>query len=179
MSEAYIGEIRVFGFNFAPVGWFFCDGQTLPIQQYTALFSIIGTFYGGNGTTTFALPNFQGRSGVHQGTGTGLSTYDVGEQSGQSTVTLTQGQMPMHNHVINTRAPATATQEQRVPTAGQSFLGSSKPDDLYSSAAPSPAASFSPAAIGMSGQSLPHDNMQPYQVLNFCICYDGYYPSRN
>ena len=179
MSEAYIGEIRVFGFNFAPVGWFFCDGQTLSIAQYTALFSIIGTFYGGNGKTTFALPNFQGGSGVHQGTGTGLSTYDVGET--ERSIDRDADARPAADAQPRHQYPgaATATQEQRIPTAGQSFFGSSKPDDLYSTAAPSPATSFSPSAISMTGQSLPHDNMQPYQVLNFCICYNGFFPSRN
>ena len=178
MSEAYIGEIRIFGFNFAPLNWAFCDGQLLAISQYTVLFSVIGTFYGGNGQTTFALPNFQGGTGIQQGTGIGLSTYDVGEPSGVPNVTLTQGQLPLHNHVINTRAAATQTQALRIPTS-QSFLGSSKPDDLYSNVTPNPTTGFSPSAISFTGQSLPHDNMQPYQVQNFCICLNGIFPSRS
>jgi microcystin-dependent protein len=179
MSEAYIGEIRIFGFNFAPANWAFCDGQLLSISQYSALFSIIGTFYGGNGTTNFALPNFQGCTGINQGTGTNLSTYDVGEISGQTSVTLTVGQLPLHNHAINTMAPASGPQEVKVPT-GQSFLGTSKPDDLYYKQTPLPATTtFWPSAISFSGGSLPHDNMQPYLVLNFCICLNGYFPTRS
>jgi microcystin-dependent protein len=177
MSEAYIGEIRIFGFNFAPMNWAFCDGQLLSISQNTALFSVIGTFYGGNGQTTFALPDFQGRTGIQQGTGIGLSTYDVGEPSGSTTVALTQGQLPLHNHVINTYAGSTATQVLQTATS-QSFLGNAKPDDLYSSVTPTPTTAFSPTAIGLTGQSLPHDNMQPYQVQNFCICLNGYFPPR-
>jgi microcystin-dependent protein len=122
--------------------------------------------------------SFQGRIGIQQGTGIGLSTYDVGEPSGVPNVTLTQGQLPLHNHVINTRAAATQTQALRIPTS-QSFLGSSKPDDLYSNVTPNPTTGFSPSAISFTGQSLPHDNMQPYQVQNFCVCLNGIFPSRS
>ena len=103
MSNPYLGEIRIFGFNFAPIGWATCDGQILSISQNTALFSLLGTNYGGNGTSTFALPNFQGNTGVHQGQGSGLSQYFVGQQSGTTTVTLNQNNLPQHNHVINTQ----------------------------------------------------------------------------
>jgi microcystin-dependent protein len=178
MSEAYLGEIRIFGFTFAPVGWAFCDGQLLAISQYAALFSIIGTFYGGNGQTTFALPNFQGCTGINQGTGPGLSTYVVGETSGQTTVTLTQGQLPSHNHPINTLTPALQTQEVDVPTP-QSFIGNSHPDTCYSSTVTNPTTSFWPNSIGFAGQGLPHDNMQPYLVLNFCIALSGAFPPRS
>lgn len=177
MSEAFIGEIRIFGFNFPPVNWAFCDGQIVSIQQHTALFSLIGTFYGGNGTTTFALPNFQGRSGVQQGTGPGLSTYNVGETAGESVVTLTLGEIPLHNHAINTRAAGAITQAARIPTP-QAFLGTSSPDALYNDATPNPMTSFAPAAIGFTGGTQPHDNLQPYQVVNFCVCLVGIFPSR-
>jgi microcystin-dependent protein len=178
MTNAFIGEIRIFGFTFAPRNWLFCDGQLLSIAQNTALFSIIGTYYGGNGQTTFAVPNFQGRSGVQQGTGPGLSTYDLGEMSGSETVTLTLGQIPIHAHVINTQAASTATQSAKLPTSN-AYLGNSFPDALFNDQTPSPTTSFSPSAIGPAGQSLPHENMQPYLVLNYCMCQYGVFPSRN
>jgi len=176
--DAYIGEIRPFGFNFAPIQWATCDGQIIPISQNTALFAIIGTFYGGNGTSTFGLPNFQGRVGVNQGQGTGLSQYVVGEMGGFSSVTLMTSQLPLHNHVINTQAGGTATQSARSPTAA-AFLGSSNPDALYSDQVPNPSTAFSQNAIGLSGSSMPHDNMQPFEALLFCICEYGVFPSRN
>lgn len=178
MSEAYIGEIRIFGFNFAPIEWATCDGQVLSISQNTALFSIIGTFYGGNGTTTFALPNFQGDTGIQQGTGTGLSTYNVGQQSGTANVTLLLGQLPSHNHAITAQDAGAPTQGVHAPTAS-TFLGGSDPDQLYNNATPSPSTAFNTAAIGLSGQSLPHPNMQPYQVLLFCISLSGIFPTRS
>jgi len=177
MSEAYIGEIRIFGFNFAPLGWATCDGQLLPIAQYSALFAIIGTFYGGNGTTNFALPNFQGDTGVNQGTGPGLSTYEVGEQSGFANVTLLVGQLPTHNHTINTLDAATGTQGVHTPTTS-AYLGNSHPDRVYNNATPSPTTAFNAAAIGISGQNQPHPNMQPYQVQLFCISLEGVFPVR-
>lgn len=176
--DAFIGEVRIFGFTFAPRNWAFCDGQLLSIAQNTALFSIIGTYYGGNGQTTFALPNFQGRTGIHQGTGPGLSSYVVGEESGTETVTLLQGQLPMHNHNVNTISPSTQSQELFTPTSA-AFLASSNPEQLYNDATPSPTTNLAPTAITVSGQGLPHDNMQPYLVLNFSICMFGVFPSRN
>lgn len=178
MSNCFIGEIRIFGFNFAPRDWAFCDGQLLAISQNTALFSIIGTYFGGNGINTFALPNFQGRTGIHQGQGAGLSYYDIGEPSGTATVTLTQGQLPHHSHTINTMEARSTTQAQHSPSA-QAYLGSSSPDQLYDKTDPSPTAQLEPSAIALSGQGVPHDNMQPYETLNFCICMFGIYPSRN
>lgn len=177
MSNAFIGEIRIFGFTFAPRDWAFCDGQLLSIAQNTALFAIIGTYYGGNGQTTFGLPNFQGRTGVQQGTGPGLSTYDLGEASGTATVSLTQGQLPLHDHVINAKG-GSGTQNGRIPTTA-AFIGTSAPDKLWNAAPPSPAAAFAPNAIGINGQGLPHDNEQPYLVVNMCICLYGVFPSRN
>lgn len=178
MSNPFVAEIRIFGFTFAPRNWAFCDGQLLSIAQNTALFSLVGTYYGGNGQTTFGLPNFQGCTGVHQGTGPGLSTYDLGELSGTTTVTLTQGQLPLHTHAVNAIVPLTLTQELHSPTAA-AFLASSSPDFVYSDAAPSPNTSLSPTAITVAGQGLPHDNMQPYLVVNFCICMAGVFPARN
>lgn len=178
MSEAFIGEIRIFGFTFAPVDWAFCDGQLLSIAQNQALFAIIGTFYGGDGQQTFALPNFQGRASIGVGTGPGLSTYHLGQSSGSSQVTLTQGQMPQHNHLINVMEGQTSTQNARTPTSA-AFVGFSQPDKLYSDQPPSPANALSTSAITVTGQSLPHDNLQPYLILNFCICLFGVFPSRN
>jgi microcystin-dependent protein len=177
MSNPYVGEIRIFGFNFAPLGWATCDGQILPISQNTALFSLLGTNYGGNGTSTFALPNFQGDTGVNQGQGSGLSQYFVGQQSGTTTVTLAQNNLPLHNHVINTQASGVSSQGLHAPTS-TAYLGNSDPDRLYNSTA-TPTLSMAPQAIGASGQGQPHDNMQPYLVLLFCIALVGVYPPRS
>jgi microcystin-dependent protein len=178
MSNAFIAEIRIFGFSFAPRNWAFCDGQLLSISQNTALFSLIGTFYGGNGTTNFALPNFQGRTGVQQGTGPGLSNYVVGEQSGVPNVTLSQGQLPLHNHAVNTVTPSTVTQELHAPTPA-AFLAGSNPEMMFNDSTPSPATNLAPGAIAAAGGGQPHDNSQPYLVLNFCIALQGIFPSRN
>ena len=180
MTDQFLGEIRIFGFNFAPIQWATCDGQILSISQNTALFSLIGTYYGGNGTSNFALPDFQGNTGVNQGQGPGLSQYVIGEQTGSDTVTLTQGQLPIHTHTINTQDAGNSTQPVHGPT-NQAFLGSSDPDHLYNTQTTSPAATFNPVAIGPagSGSPLPHENRQPYLVLLFCIALSGVYPSRN
>jgi microcystin-dependent protein len=178
MSNAYIGEIRPFGFSFAPRNWATCDGQLLNISQFTALFAIIGTYYGGNGTTNFALPNMTGRTGVHQGQGQGLSQYVIGEMTGSSAITLLSTEIPMHNHGINTKAAGTTTQSQKFPTPA-AFLGGSNPDAIYNDATPSPATPFAPQAIGIAGQGMPHDNLQPLQALLFCIAIWGIFPSRN
>jgi microcystin-dependent protein len=177
MTNPYVGEIRIFGFNFAPVGWATCDGQILSISQNTALFSILGTNYGGNGTSTFALPNFQGDTGVQQGQGPGLSQYFIGQQSGTTTVTLNQNNLPAHNHTINTQDAGNSTQGLHAPTS-TAFLGNSDPDRLFNATA-SPTLTMAPQAIGPSGTGQPHDNMQPYEVLLFCIAMVGVYPPRS
>jgi microcystin-dependent protein len=177
MSNPYLGEVRIFGFNFAPLGWATCDGQILSIAQNTALFSLLGTNYGGNGTTTFALPNFQGDTGVNQGQGAGLSPYVVGQQSGTTTVTLNQNNLPQHNHVINTQAGGASSQGLHAPTS-TAYLGNSEPDRVYNTTA-TPTLSMAPQAIGSSGQGQAHDNMQPYEVLLFCIALRGVFPPRS
>ena len=177
MSNPYLGEVRIFGFNFAPLGWATCDGQILSIAQNTALFSLLGTNYGGNGTTTFGLPNFQGDTGVQQGQGSGLSPYAVGQQSGTTTVTLNQNNLPQHNHVINTQDGGNSTQGLHAPTS-TAFLGNSEPDRVYNTTA-TPTLSMAPQAIGPSGQGQAHDNMQPYEVLLFCIALRGVFPPRS
>jgi microcystin-dependent protein len=178
MAEPFIGEIRSFGFNFAPVGWLQCNGQLLPISQFTPLFSIVGTTYGGNGTSNFALPNLQGQSPMHWGTGPGLNT-EIGQAMGQSTVTLTLNQIPAHIHAVMAAVPG--EKDERAPTpSSTAFLSSSQPPNrAYVSSPSNFNAQFSPKAIGISGGSQPHENMQPYLVNNFCIAFEGIFPTRS
>jgi microcystin-dependent protein len=172
MAEAYLGEIRMFGFNFAPQGWAFCNGQLLPISQNTALFSLLGTFYGGNGTTNFALPNLQSSVAIHQGQGPGLSPYEIGQIGGFEDVTLTQGQMPTHTHTVNANAsPATASRP-----AGSALARTT--DQIYATA-PDGSTTMNAGTIANAGGSQPHSNIQPFLVISFCIALQGIYPSRN
>lgn len=174
MSDQYIGEIRSFGFNFAPSGWFQCNGQTLSIQAYTPLFAIIGTFYGGNGTTTFQLPNLQGSVPMHWGQSTTGSTYVIGQTLGSTNVTLTGGQVPAHTHLV--QVAASTGSRSSTPTSA-AWLGDADPGKCYIEAGP-PNTSLSPAAIGQNTGGLPHENMQPYLTINFCIAYSGTFPPR-
>jgi microcystin-dependent protein len=178
MTNAYIGEIRLFGNNFAPRDWATCDGQILSIAQNSALFAIIGTYYGGDGRVTFGLPNFQGRTGLDQGQGPSLSPYVVGEMTGSPSVTLITTEMPMHNHVLTTESAGAQSQNKPSPSA-TAFLGNSGPASLYNDQVPSPSTMLAPQTIGIAGGSLPHDNMQPYLAILFCICLYGIFPSRN
>ena len=171
-TEPYIGTIMLFAGNFAPSGWAQCDGQLLSIDQYTALFSLIGTTYGGDGQTTFALPDLRSRVPVHQGQGPGLSSYVVGEYGGAEAVTLTPGQMAAHSHPALGNSGAGT---QNSPGGGV-WAGSSL--NIYSAGASANAA-MSPTAITTSGGGQPHDNMLPYTVLNFCIALEGIYPSQS
>lgn len=178
MSDPFIGQIQTFGFNFNPRGWAFCNGATLPIQQNTALFSLIGTIYGGNGQTTFQLPNFAGRAGAQQGQGPGLSPRTLGEAFGTNTVTLTQNQIPAHTHNLVLFAQNNAASRASSPSAGNALsVASSAAATAFS---PSgnlntsfPANMIQPSAGG--GQ--PHQNQQPYLGVNFCIALQGVYPS--
>lgn len=181
MSTAFVGEIRCFGFNFAPFGWAMCNGQVLSIQQNAALFSILGTTYGGNGTTTFALPNLQGQVPMHWGNGPGGFDTALGEVQGSTAVSLTTGQIPVHNHLIRAAAIASGGQAERSSTPSAStYLGpSANPNAAYLGPAPTIDAPFSPKAISLTGSSVPHENMQPYLVLTFCIALQGIFPSRN
>jgi len=173
MSSPFVAEIRIFGFNFAPKGWAFCNGQLMPISQNTALFSLLGTTYGGDGISTFGLPNFQGSAPMHQGQGAGLSLRDLGESAGEQTVTLLESEMPAHAHGA-----------QAYPNAG----GQGPTNNAWSGAnqrgiseyTPSSAQNvqMSPLALSVTGGSLPHNNMMPYLVLNFCIALQGVFPSR-
>lgn len=169
MSEPFIGQIQAFGFNFAPRGWAQCNGQILSIAQNTALFSLLGTTYGGNGQTTFALPDLRGRVSMNQGQGPGLANYTIGQVAGEESVTLNTQQMPLHGHALNA---STATKVGSDPSGN--ILGGAA---IY--IAGSPDAVMSQTSIGPNGGSQPHDNMQPYLVLNWCIALEGIFPSRN
>ena len=178
MSNPYLGEIRAFGFTFAPRGWATCDGQIIAIQQNTALFSILGTYYGGNGTTNFALPNLQGDVTMNQGSGAGLPAYTLGEQVGETAVTLNQTQMPAHVHTINGSVSGDVTEAVPTPTSNTT-LGAGLPGEVYDNVATDASVAFSPKAIGLAGSGLPHQNMQPYLAINYCICTAGIFPVRN
>ena len=170
MADPYLSEIRIFSFGFAPKGWLLCNGQTLPINQYAALFSLIGTYYGGNGTTTFQLPNLQGCVPLHMGTGGGGS-YVIGEQAGQTNVALNITQIAPHTHTVNANTGANAN----VPSA--SVVPGGGGVSAYGTAPGG--ATMNNAIVGQAGGSQPHSNLQPYLVLNFCIAATGIFPSRN
>jgi microcystin-dependent protein len=174
MSNQYIGEIRVVGFNFAPVGWAQCDGQLLPISQNTALFSLLGTFYGGNGTTNFALPNLQGCAPMNQGQGAGLSARDIGETGGETSVTLLTTQIPSHSHVAQNGAASDAGAPGPTTIFGGGGRGK---DPAYAPAAT--AAAMSTQAVGATGGGQAHNNMPPYVTLNFIIALQGIFPARS
>ena len=171
MSDQFVAEIRIFPFNFAPAGWQQCNGQLLAISQYSALFSLLGVQYGGNGTSNFALPNFQGRVPVHQGTGAGLSAYTVGEAAGTPTVTLLSNQIPAHNHSFS-GDPTTKKEVTNIGNAAPAGAG----NPAYSTAAPN--TTMAATMLSLVGGNLPHDNMQPYLTLNFCIALQGIFPPR-
>jgi microcystin-dependent protein len=179
MSTPYVGEIRCFGFQFAPVGWMFCNGQLLPIAQYDVLYAIIGTTYGGDGQTTFALPNLQGRIPMHWGNGPGGFNTVIGEVQGVTTVTLTVSQMPTHTHpIVVGDLPAGGVVDRVQSPSAAAYISASSPDQAYQSS-PTLDAPFSPKALSTWGGSQPHDNMQPYLAVNFCIAFEGIFPSRN
>lgn len=165
MSTPFIGEIRVFGFAFPPKGWALCNGQTLPINQNQALFSLLGTMYGGDGRTTFQLPNLQARMPVHQGNG-----FTQGAAAGEAAHTLITTEVPAHNHT----ATGVTTNASTSSAAGATWAASTK--NPFAAAA---STTMSPGALGNTGGSQPHDNMPPYLTLNFCIALQGIFPSRN
>jgi microcystin-dependent protein len=176
MSDPFLGEIRLFAFTFAPRGWFDCSGQILSIAQNTALFSLLGTTYGGNGQTTFALPNLNGRVPVHQGQGPGLSFYSLGQVAGSETVTLLPTQMPAHTH--QARAVTAAANEVQ-PGPGV-MPGAVSGQTMYATdLAGSRAFSLGPQATSVAGGSQPHQNCMPTLVARYCIAAQGIFPSRN
>ena len=175
MADPFIAEVRIFPFNFPPRGWAFCDGQILPISQNTALFSLLGTTYGGDGRTTFALPNLQGRAALHPNQGPGLSNYDLGETGGEKTATLITTEMPGHNHPV---VASNEIGEDRKP--GGEAIARSTGGPLYGPV-PSPASNLvalAPQAVPIVGGSQPHNNLMPYLTLSFCIALQGIFPPR-
>jgi microcystin-dependent protein len=177
MADAYVAEIRIFPFNFAPQGWALCNGQIIPISQNTALFSLIGTYYGGNGTSTFALPNLQGMVAISQGQGAGLSQYFIGETAGAPSVQLIQSQMAAHQHTLQAEDPAIQPADQSVP--GPTFtLAQSGGGHAYVTTASQPA-QMNASMLTPTGSGQAHNNIQPYLTLNFCIALQGYFPTRS
>jgi len=171
MSEPFIGEIRPTGFNFAPSGWALCQGQLQSISENEALFSLIGTTYGGDGQNTFALPDLQGRVPIHQGTDpVSGATYVIGQRSGSETVTLSPSQIPAHTHVLNAQSG-----NGSVSSPSGNFWAASVLDQFSGVAPSTPMA----AVVGQSGGNEPHDNMPPYTVLNYIISLFGIYPSQS
>ncbi len=181
MADPFIGEIQIFGFNFNPRGWAFCNGATIPIQQNTALFSLLGTTYGGNGQTTFQLPNYAGRASASRGQGPGLSIRDLGEGFGVNTVTLNSAQIPAHTHGFSIYAQNDPTKRSSSPASGNALSVSSNSTvtSFRPAASGGPNVSFAPNMLQpLPGGGQPHANQQPYLALNFCIALQGIYPSR-
>ena len=175
MSNQYIAEVRVFGFNFAPIDWAQCNGQTLDISQNPTLFQIIGTTYGGNGQTTFQLPNLQDRTAVGMGTGAGRMNWPLGAVFGEANHTLLTAEVPGHTHSA-TFAAGVGFVDQKTTPSPTSFPGRAQANHAYSAAAGS---TLAPATITAFGGSLPHNNIQPVLVLNYCIALFGIFPSQN
>ena len=178
MSNQFLAEIRMFTGNFAPVGWAQCNGQLLPISQNTALFSLLGTFYGGDGKSTFGLPNLQGSAPMHPGQGPGLSLHDLGETAGESAVTLLQTEMPAHSHAANCLSTAGDSNAPNGNTwAATAGTGRGGGPPNYSTAGPT--TPMSAGATSLSGSSQPHNNMSPYLAVTFIIALQGVFPPRS
>jgi len=174
VADPFVAEIRIVGFNFAPKGWAFCNGQLLPLSQNTALFSLLGTTYGGNGASTFALPDLQGRTTMHPGQGPGLSLRDLGETGGSETVTLLESEMPVHNHNLNANAlPGSASLASSTQGISRSAGGSAFKQSAFGATA-----TLAPEAVAIAGGSLPHNNLMPYVTMNFIIALQGVFPPR-
>lgn len=172
MADPFIAEIRIFPFNFAPKGWAWCNGQLLPLSQNTALFSLLGTTYGGDGKSTFGLPDLQGRAPMHPGQGPGLSLHDLGEMGGSETVCLIESEMPSHSHSL--RANTLDIGDSNIVSPTASFALSSG-GTLYQSASN---ATLAGEALAPAGGDQPHNNMMPYLTFYFCIALQGVYPPR-
>jgi microcystin-dependent protein len=174
MADPFVAEIRIFGFNFAPKGWAFCNGQLLPLSQNTALFSLLGTTYGGDGKSTFALPDLEGRAPMHPGQGPGLSLHDLGETGGSETVTLLESEIPAHNHIGKAVNPPTANQDD---ASANVLLATVTGANIY--AAPNNLTPLAPEVLAPAGGDQPHNNLQPYLTLSFCIALQGVFPPRS
>jgi microcystin-dependent protein len=170
--DPFVAEIRIFPFNFAPKGWAFCDGQILPLSQNTALFSLLGTTYGGDGKSNFALPNLQGSAPMHYGQGPGLSLHDIGEMNGSETVSLLETEIPAHSHSLRADLVDLGDTNLVSPTAS---LAQSGGGSLYQAASNT---TLSAQAVSPAGGDMPHNNMMPYLTLNFCIALQGVFPPR-
>lgn len=171
MSDPFVAEVRIFAFNFAPKGWAFCDGQLLPISQNTALFSLLGTMYGGDGKSTFALPDFQGSVVIHAGQGPGLSQYFEGQVGGSEFITLLESEIPAHSHsLVGDEDDASFKTPQNMILAGGNAM--------YQSTSPSVNTTLALQSLAPAGGSLPHNNMMPYLTLNYCIAMQGVFPAR-
>jgi len=173
MADPFVAEIRIFPFNFAPRGWAWCDGQLLPLSQNTALFSLLGTTYGGNGTSNFALPDLQGRAPMHPGQGPGLSLHDLGETGGSETVTLLESEIPSHAHTLRA-VNDDADLQIPDPSAG---VAKSSNANFYNASATS-LAGLAPQTLAPAGGDQPHNNLQPYLTLYFNIALQGVFPPR-
>jgi len=176
LSSPFVGEIMIVPINFAPKGWALCDGQLLPISQNTALFSLLGTTYGGDGKSTFALPNLQGSAPMQQGQGAGLSLRDLGQVGGEQTVTLLQTEIPGHTHTV---AVVDALGDQNTPVGNVAARARTGRQPLPMYSATGGGAAMSPAALSVAGSSQPHNNMPPYLVLTFIIALQGVFPARS
>ena len=176
MADPFVAEIRIFPFNFPPTGWAFCNGQLMPISQNTALFSLLGTTYGGDGKSTFALPDLQGNVPMHPGQGPGLSLYDLGQVGGTESVTLLVSEIPSHQHLVgraladagNSITPVNSVWAQSAAGRGGAALYKEAPAN----------GKVNPNSLNVTGGGLPHTNMQPYLTLNFCIALQGVFPAR-
>jgi microcystin-dependent protein len=173
MSEPFLAEVRMVGFNFAPRGWAFCDGQLLPINQNQSLYSLLGTTYGGDGRTTFALPDLRGRTPIHVGRSNGGGDHRLGQKSGEETHTLSANEMPQHTHTLR----ASSTDANTVVTPSN-ILARTTAADIYRDQ-PSNLVNLASGTVTNTGGGQAHDNMQPYLAVNFCIALQGLFPSRN
>ena len=170
MSEPFLSEIKIVAFNYPPKGWAFCNGQFMPINQNQALFALLGTTYGGNGKSNFALPDLQGSAPLHPGQGQGLSLYDLGQQGGSETVTLLESEMPAHTHALR-------GVEDDASFLGPANMFLASGNQMYTTAVAN-TTNLAPQALAPAGGSLPHNNMMPYLTLNFCIALQGVFPAR-
>ena len=173
MADPFVAEIRIVPFNFPPKGWAFCNGQLLPLSQNTALFALLGTTYGGDGKSTFALPDLEGSSAMHPGQGQGLSLRDLGQIGGAESVTLLQSEMPIHSHTANAVGVVSTT----AAPSNQTALARSVNGSAYA-AGGGPLQQLAPQALPIAGGSLPHNNLQPYLTLNYIIALQGVFPAR-